>query len=291
MAQGKGIPGFVVKGIPVFIGADPSDIASYVILCVRDPLCFSKDPVSTILDHLSCSRKVGDTHMFITLSGEYKGVPVTVCVTGSGAPETELVLAQFIEGYPQVNTVVRLGACGGFQPDIKPGTLAIASGAVRDEGSSKEYVSPSYPAIANYYNYEVLLAQIEAAEKLGVQYSVGVFRSDDTMYPGLGRALKGYIQKEHEHIVEYWSKANVFFIDRETSLVLTLTTLFGLRGGSVCVVVDNYFTGELVPAKALDNVVKNLLLTILESFVILNKWDTAKKSEKWLTPSIIKEAR
>jgi len=288
MVQEKGIPSFVRKGIPVFIGADPRDIASYVILCVRDPLCFSDDPVSTVSNHLSCPRKVGDTHMFTTLSGEYKGVPVTVCLTGSGAPEAELALAQFIEGYPQVNTIVRLGTCGGFQPDVEPGTIAIASGAVRDDGSSKEYVSPSYPAIANY---EVLLAQIEAAEKLGVQYSIGVFRSDDTMYPGLGRALKGYIQKEHEHIVEYWSKANVSYIDRETSLILTLTTLFGLRGGSACVVVDNYFTGELVPAKALDNIVKSLLLTVLESFVILNKWDKAKSEKKWLTPSIIKEAK
>jgi len=282
------IPSFMEDGIPVFIGAKPKDIACYVILCVRDPLLFSEDPAVILSKYLDDIKKMGETRMFTTYTGKYKGTSITICLTGSGAAETELALAQFIEGYPHVNTFIRLGACGGFQPDVDPGIIAIANGAVRDEGSSKEYVAPTFPAFANY---EVLLAQIEAAEKLNAQYSVGIFRSNDTMYPGFGRPLKGYIQEEHKKIVEYWSKANVSFIERETSLILTMTNLLRLRGGSACMVVDNYFTGEIVPANKLRKDVEGLVQVVFESFNILDKWDGAKKEKgkKWLTSSTIKE--
>lgn len=283
------IPEFVDKeGLPVFIRARPEDIGNYVVLCVRDPLIFSEPAEVMFSRYLTGVKKVGDTGLVATYSGEYKGTTVTICFMGSGAPEMELAVAQFIQGYPQVNTLVRLGACGSFQPNIEPGVIAIATGAVRDEGSSREYVAASFPALASY---EILLAQIEAAERIGAQYEVGIFRSNDTMYPGLGRSVKTYLQESHERIVKYWSKANVSFIDRETSLLLTLSSLFGLRGGSVCLVVDNYFTGEIVPASALKKDVDNLICVVFESLRLLKEWDERKKksNKKWLTLSILGE--
>jgi len=280
------IPSFKKDRKSIFLDVKSEDISRYVILSVRDPFIFSDDPAKVISNYMDKPRKVGSTCMFTTYTGQYKGTPVTVCSTGSGAPETELALMEFIMNSTKVDTIIRIGASGGFQEHVNVGEIVISSGAVRSEGSSKEYISIAYPAIANY---EVLLAQIEAAEKLKVKYHVGITRSDDTMYAGLGRpSYKGYIQDEHRKIINYWKNAGILNIEREASVILTLTGLFGLRGGNICVVVDNYLNGELLSREELLSSVDKTIIAALDSFKILSCWDEAKKvfGKKLYFPSL-----
>jgi uridine phosphorylase len=271
-------------GRPVFTGVKPEDVARYVILAVRDPLGFKEDSAKIIAEYLDSAKKIADTGMFVTYSGIYKDAPITVCSTGSGCPDTELALLDFML-YTNADTFLRIGTSGSFQKHIKVGEIVISTGAVRDEGTTAQYVKQCFPAIANY---ELLLALIEAAEKLSIAYHIGVTRSNDAIYCGLGRAAyKGYIQKEHKEIVSYWSKTNVANIDRETSLILTLTTLFNLRGGSVCAVVDNYLTRELKKGAGVNECIK----VGLEGIRILYEWDRIKlkKGGKPLHLSMIKK--
>lgn len=271
------IPSFASGGKSVFLNVDPAEIAPYIILCVRDPLCFSDDPVQEFSEFFDRITSFNKTALFTTFSGLYKETPITVCFTGSGGPDTELALMELIMSSQNANTFIRLGASGGFQPWVRIGEFILTLAAVRDEGCSKEYVSPIYPAVAHF---EVLLAQIEAFEKRKLAYHVGVTRSLDSMYPGLGRASKDdYLQDDHRKLIEYWSKARVLNIDRETSVILTLTTLFGLRGGSACIIVDNYFTGEIVVQKVLKEKFHEGARAVLDSLHVLSTWDK-KKSEK-----------
>lgn len=284
----KNIPSFSLNGKSVFLDITSEEIAPYVILCVRDPLCFENDPTVELAEYFEKVVTRRETNLFKIFTGIYKETPITICSTGSGAPDTELALMEFVMTSPNVSTFIRLGASGAFQRGIKPGEFIITSAAVRDEGCSKEYISSAYPAVANY---EVIVCQVEAFEKMKIPYYVGVTRSLDTMYPGLGRpSYKGYLQKEHEEVIEYWSKANVLNIDRETSIILTLTTLFGLRGGSVCIAVDNYFTGKIVSCDILREKFHKGAKAVLESLTLLSNLDKLKNKthRRYFFPSLWK---
>ncbi|HBT48515.1 MAG: Phosphorylase family [Caldanaerobacter subterraneus] len=277
-------PMFTLNGGPLFTQVPPSKVAPYVILTVRDPLGFEKDAGEEIASFMDSYEKIADTKMFTTYTGIYKGVPITVCSTGSGAPEAELALMDFIL-FTEATTFIRVGTSGSYQYDVKVGDIVITSAAVRDEGTSEEYVAPIYPAVSDF---EVVMAMIQAAEELGVPYHVGITRSNDAIYCGEGRAVKGYIQPEHERIPEYWHRANVKNVEREASLILTLCNLFKKRGGAVCTVVDNELTGELGVGAGKENSIR----TALEGLRILSEWDYIKQKEgkKYVYPALVNRA-
>ena len=60
------------------------------------------------------------------------------------------------------DTFVRIGTCGGMQPEVKSGDIIVATGAIRMEGTSKEYAPIEFPAVADL---EVINALVEGAKK------------------------------------------------------------------------------------------------------------------------------
>ena len=271
----------LISGKPALSQVSREEMGRYILLVVRDPLIFKKDPAEEIsLTYLENVKKVADTMLYKTYTGTYKNVKVSIVSTGSGAPDVEILLGELIM-FTSADTVIRVGCSGAIQEYIKPGELVIVSAAVRDDGASAEYVSKSFPSVANY---EVLISMIEAAEKLGVKYHVGITRSNDSFWVGQGRPIKEYLQCEHEKIIEYWKRAGVLCVERETSLILTLANLFNLRAGSILAVVNNRITGELNIGAGIQDAIK----VVLESLVLLNYWDRLKeeKKKKYWYPSI-----
>jgi len=272
-------------GCPVFTNLRAEDVARYVFIMVQDPLCHKVDPAEEFQNtYLEDSEIVASTVMNRICTGYYKGVRVSVCSTGTGGPATELPLIDLITS-TEADTFIRVGASGGYQPQVNPGDLVISTGAVRTEGLTKEYVSPEYPAVANY---EVVLALVEAAEKMGFPYHVGVTRSDDSLYAGSAVPVNGYIQREKEEERDYWINAGILNVEREISTILTLSSLFGRRGGAVCRVGRNMLTGKTGEEKTpydLERAEK----TALEAVVVLNEWDQKKEksNKKWLSASLI----
>jgi len=107
---------------------------------------------------------------------------------------------------------------------------------------------------------------------LGLDFHVGITRSNDSMFCGLGRAaVNGYLQEDHKNIIGYWSKAGVANVEREASVILTLTSLFGVRGGAVCSVVDNYLTGDISLGAGVDNAVSVALLGLHRLHAMLER--------------------
>lgn len=237
------LPKFITEdGKPALTGIDGNDIGDYILMTVRDPLCgYKNDSASEIAKFLDDSKEVARTGMFITYTGFYKGAKVSVVSGGSGAPEAELVLNEFMI-FSNAKTFIRVGGCGAWHESVHPSDVVISSGAVRDEGMTKSYVVPQYPAFADYM---VLLSLIEAATENGHKFHVGVTRSGDSEYCGWGKpSYGGYIQKENLDIIDYYNRAGILNTDRETSAIFTLTQLFGMRGGSICSVGDNVFNKE-----------------------------------------------
>ncbi|QMU97354.1 nucleoside phosphorylase [Microbacterium esteraromaticum] len=229
--------GLLVEGRPALSQFDPQKVARYVLLTVRDPLCaYDEDPATQLARRLDDAEQIGRSGMFTTWTGRYRDVALTVVSGGSGSPEAELIMHELLE-FTDADTFVRVGGSGGYHPKVAPGDVVIASGVVRDEGMTQAYIPASYPAVASH---DVVVAMARAADGLGQPFHIGVTRSSDSDFCGVGRpSVGGYFQPWHMDILETWARAGVLNGDRESAAIVTLAALFGKRGGSVCSVADN----------------------------------------------------
>ncbi len=216
------------------IACAPGEVARYVLL-PGDP-----ERVPKIASLWDKAKKVANHREYQTYTGKVGGVPISATSTGIGCPS----LAIGVEELAAVgaDTFIRVGSSGSIQRNVKVGDVVISSAAVRLEGTSKQYVRVEYPAAANY---EVLLALIEAAEKLGYRYHVGITASTDSFYLGQGRpGLKGYTQSFAKDIMRDLQAARVLNFEMETASLFTIANVYGFRAGSVCAIFANRVTGE-----------------------------------------------
>lgn len=204
----------------------PGDIAPTVLL-PGDP-----DRVSLIADEWTRAQEVGNHREYRTVTGWIDDVPISACSTGIGSPSASIAVEELAR--VGAETFIRVGSCGAIQPDIDVGDLVITAGAVRQEGTSDEYVRDDYPALADH---EVVAALVWAAESLGYDYHVGITMSADSFYGGQARpGFGGFEAAGADDRLEALVAANVLNIEMEASAILTLANLFGLRGGAVCTV-------------------------------------------------------
>lgn len=234
--------GLMIKGRPALTQIDHEKVGDFVLITVRDPLCaYDEDPAKKIADKLEGAELIGNSGMFTSYSGTYKGANITVVSGGSGSPEMELILYDFME-YTDAYTFLRVGGSGGIGDHVKPGDVVIASGVVREEAMTKAYIPAGYPAVSHY---EVVGAMAEAANALNAPWHVGVTLSVDSDFVGGGRpGVGGYMQPWNIEIAGVYNRAGVLNGDRESAAIVTLSALFGRRGGSICSVADNLCTGE-----------------------------------------------
>ncbi|GAB3416024.1 nucleoside phosphorylase [Haloparvum alkalitolerans] len=175
-----------------------------------------------------------------TATGTYDGAPISVTSTGIGSPSAAIAIEELAR--VGVETFIRVGSCGAIQPEMDVGDLVITRGAVRQEGTSDEYVREDYPAVADE---EVVAALVAAAERLGYDYHVGLTMSADSFYAGQGRpGFEGFEAAGSDELVAELRNANVKNIEMEASAILTIANVYGLRAGAVCSVYANRITGE-----------------------------------------------
>ena len=114
---------------------------------------------------------------YCTWTGTLLGQPVSVCSTGIGGPSSAIAIEElFALG---ADTFIRVGTCGGIDLKVRAGDLVIATGAVRQDGTSHEYAPPEYPAVADF---SVTQALVWAAEEAGCRFHTGVVQSKDSFY-------------------------------------------------------------------------------------------------------------
>lgn len=215
------------------IHAQEGDVAPYV------PLPGDPGRVETIASYWDSAKKIASNREYTTYTGVYKGMPISCTSTGIGAPSTAIALEELAR--IGATTFLRVGTCGTYQDEIENGDIIIFDSAVRFDGTSVLYAPIEYPAVANY---EVLNACIAAAEKLNIPYHVGATRSGDTFYARQGKpgsSFNNFWQSNWEHFQEDMKRLNVKGSEMETGIVFVLPKLWGLRAGSMAVVVDNTF--------------------------------------------------
>ncbi|MEA1904636.1 MAG: uridine phosphorylase [Candidatus Hadarchaeota archaeon] len=245
------------------ISCAPGEVARYVLI-PGDPERVPK--IAKLWDE---SREVAHHREYRTFTGKAEGVPVSATSSGIGCPSLAIAVEELAA--IGADTFIRVGSSGSIQREVKVGDLVISTGAVRLEGTSKQYVRVEYPAVANY---EVLQALIRAAEKLDHRYHVGVMASTDSFYTGQGRPGRGgYSQSYLKDVVKDLQAARVLNFEMETASLLTIAGVYGFRAGSVCAAYANRVTGEFEAGKGEEEAAE----VATEAVKILARMDEAKK--------------
>ena len=213
--------------------------------------------IDRIKPFLENAQELAYNREFRSVRGTYKGVEVLAVSTGIGGASAAIAVEELRN--IGVTHMIRIGSCGALQKDIGLGDLILVSGAVRDDGASKMYIDPIYPAVADT---DLLLACREAAALLGARTHIGLARSHDSFYTD---------HEEERH--DKWQKAGVLGCDMETAALFTVGRLRGVKAMSILnnVVLAGEDTadsiGEYVEGESLTARGERLeILTALEAF-------------------------
>lgn len=147
------------------------DVGKYVIL-PGDPKRCEK-----IARHFEHPVLIADSREYVTYTGYLDGVKVSVTSTGIGGPSAAIALEELAA--VGADTFIRVGTCGGMDLKVKSGDVVIATGAVRMEGTSKEYAPIEYPAVPDY---TIVGALVSAAQALKKPFHVGVVQCKDSFF-------------------------------------------------------------------------------------------------------------
>ncbi len=206
-------------------------------------LCGDPARVPRIAKGWTNAREILNLREYRIAVGERDGVRLAAASTGIGAPSTAVLVEEIAK--IGAKRMIRVGNSGGLQPSLGLGDLVITTGAVRDDGTSRSYVLPEYPAVASW---EVVGALVTAARARGVRHAVGVTWSLDAFYArnavlGAEGAIEsmsfgGYRPTELESRIVAMRAARVQNCEMESGILLTLASLFGLLAGCICVVSD-----------------------------------------------------
>ena len=222
------------EGEQYHLEVEPGDVADTVLL-PGDP-----DRVETIAADWEDHTVVADHREYRTVTGTHEGTPISATSTGIGSPSAAIAVEELAR--VGAETCIRVGSCGAIQPETDVGDLVITTGAVRQEGTSKEYIRPEYPAVADH---AVVSALATAAEQLGHDYHLGLTASTDSFYAGQSReGFGGFRGRGSEERIEELRRAGVLNFEMEASMLLTLAGIYGLRAGAVCTVFADRTTGE-----------------------------------------------
>ena len=234
------------------IRCKPGDIAPNVLL--------PGDPerarwISTFFDD---AREVGRNREYWTYTGTFQGLPISVMSTGIGCPGAAMGIEELIKLGAQ--NLIRVGTCGSIQDDIRPGDLVIATGAVRDEGLSKELVPVQFPAVSDI---DITLALRKAAQASGHPFHMGLYRTGDAFY-GL----------DAEKTFGIWKRSGVKIFEQEAAALFVIASLRGVRAGAIVAVDGPAASAQAISYDIIDRShfqksVETEILIAMQAFVAL----------------------
>lgn len=176
---------------------------------------------------------VGMNREFCTWRGTLLGEPVCTVSTGIGGSSASIALEELAE--IGVDTFIRVGTCGGIRLDVCSGDLIVATGAIRMEGTSREYAPIEYPAVPDL---EVTNALMEAGQKLGRRCKAGVVQCKDSFY-GQHSPGRMPVSYELENKWEAWKRLGVLASEMESAALFVAGNARGVRVGSCFHVIWN----------------------------------------------------
>lgn len=214
-------------GLQYHLQIRPGDVGRYVIL-PGDPKRCEK-----IAKHFEDAKLVADSREFVTYTGYLESEKVSVTSTGIGGPSASIAMEELVQC--GADTFVRVGTCGGIDLDVKGGDIVIATGAVRMEGTSREYAPIEFPAVADYH----IVQKLEAAAKAnGYPCHIGVVQCKDSFY-GQHEPEKMPVSYELTQKWEAWKRLGCLASEMESAALFVVASYLHVKIGSIFLVVAN----------------------------------------------------
>ena len=209
-----------VKHLPLKIG----EVARYVIV-PGDP-----NRVEIIASVMDSYTLQGRNREFNAARGTYKGTDVSVVSTGIGCPSTAIAVEELAHVGAEV--FIRIGTSGSVDNSVEKGDIFIATGAVRDDGTSKQYIPIEFPAVADF---KLVANLIKASKDLNIDSKVGICQSKDSFF--------GEVEPERMPVAPYldykwkaWQKGGVGASEMEAATLFTLAQIKKLKASAVLAV-------------------------------------------------------
>lgn len=218
---------YTENGVQYHLQIQTGDVGRYVIL-PGDPKRCAK-----IAKYFEDARLMADSREFVTYTGTLEGVKVSVTSTGIGGPSASIAIEELVKA--GADTFIRVGTCGGMDIDVKSGDAVIATGAVRNEGTSREYAPIEFPAVANL---EVVNALAAAAKESGLTYHTGIVQCKDSFY-GQHEPEIMPVSYELENKWQAWLRLGCKASEMESAALFVAADYLRVRCGSVFLAVAN----------------------------------------------------
>ncbi len=203
------------------------DVGRYVIL-PGDPKRCAK-----IAKYFDDPKLMADSREYVTYTGYLEGEKVSVTSTGIGGPSASIAMEELVKS--GADTFIRVGTCGGMQLDVKSGDLIIATGAIRMEGTSKEYAPIEFPAVANI---DIVNALIASAKELGIPYHAGVVQCKDAFY-GQHSPEAMPVSYDLLNKWEAWKRLGCLASEMESAALFIVASTLHVRVGSIFLAIAN----------------------------------------------------
>ena len=208
-------------------GVGPADIGKYVIM-PGDPKRCAK-----IAEHFDDAHLVADVREFVTYTGFLDGVKVSVTSTGIGGPSAAIAINELAKC--GAHTFLRVGTCGGMQENVMSGDIVIASGAVRMEGTSREFAPLEYPAVPDF---AALSSLVQSAKNQNIPYHTGVVQCKDSFF---GQHEPEVMPVSYELCNKWdaWVKMGCLASEMESAALFIAGAYLKVRVGACFLVVAN----------------------------------------------------
>lgn len=216
-----------VPGMQYHIGVKTGEVGRYVLL-PGDPKRCAK-----IAAHFDNPVLIADSREYVTYTGSLNGVKVSVTSTGIGGPSASIAMEELVKC--GADTFIRVGTCGGMDLDVQGGDVVVATGAIRMEGTTKEYAPIEFPAVADL---EVTNALVRACKKQGIRYHAGVVQCKDAFY-GQHNPEKMPVSYELLQKWEAWLRMGCKASEMESAALFIVGQYLRVRTGSCFLAVAN----------------------------------------------------
>lgn len=211
--------------MPIHLRAEPGDYAEACLL-PGDPLR-ARYIAETFLQDV---RQVNEERGLLGFTGTWEGRPVSVQGTGMGCPGATIVFEELIQ--LGVRRLLRVGTCGGLQPDQALGDLIVALSAVPADATATHLVGgePHCPTAS----WSLVHEAVHVAKTRGVPLRVGPIVSSDLFYnPDEGQYGR-------------WSRRGILAVEMEAAALFTVGAMRGVETGCLLTVSDIVVEGEFV---------------------------------------------
>ena len=227
------------------IGAKYGEIAETVIMA-GDPLR-AKFMAEQYLD---VPEQFNNVRGMLGYTGTWEGKRVSVMGHGMGIPSIGIYTYELFHFYG-VQTIIRVGSAGAYDPDLKLGDLVLAMGACTDSSYGNQYELPG--TFAPIADFGLLRAAADSCERLGLRYKVGNVLSSDVFYSANPKT-------------ENWRRMGVLCVEMEASALYMNAAYAGKRALVINTISDHVITGEVTTSEQRRTTFTNMMevaLTLL----------------------------